>query len=74
MARLAKHGLAEHAVAVISLDKEELDRETVDCFFTKDDSWPPLRPGEQSVSLKFYGALYDMVNVIGKPISSVLFV
>ena len=74
IARLAKHGLAEHAVAVMSLDKEELDQETVDCFFAKDDSWPPLRPGEQSVSLKFYGALYDMVNDVGKPISSVLFV
>lgn len=45
-----------------SFDKEELTREIVDCFFAKDDSWPPLRPGEQSLGLKFYGALYDMVT------------
>ena len=61
-ARLRIHGLAGQAVAVTSFDKEELTREIVDCFFTEDDSWPPLRPGEQSLGIKFYGALYDMVT------------
>ena len=61
-ARLSEHGLLDKlAVAVTGFDKEELSRETVDCFFAKDDSWPTLRPGEQSLGVKFYSALYDIV-------------
>lgn len=60
--RLSEHGLLDKlAVAVTGFDKEELSRETVDCFFAKDDSWPTLRPGEQSLGVKFYSALYDIV-------------
>jgi len=60
--RLSEHGLFDKlAVAVTGFDKEELSRETVDCFFAKDDSWPTLRPGEQSLGVKFYSALYDIV-------------
>jgi hypothetical protein len=47
---------------VTGFDKEELNRETVDCFFARDDSWPTLRLGEQSLGVKFYGALYNMVH------------
>ena len=59
-ARLARHGLAEIAAAVRGFDKEVVTKEIIDCFFARDDIWPPLRPGEQSLGLKFYGALHDI--------------
>lgn len=77
-ARLQARGLADRAHAVTSFDKEEITHEIVDCFFAKDDSWAMLRPGEQSLVLKFYGALYDMVmtmrSVDTKPIQNALVV
>ena len=51
--RLQSHGLTDHAVVVTSFEQEEMTPEVVDCFFGKDDSWPLLRPGEQSLVLKF---------------------
>ena len=45
-------------------------REVAEWLFNKDDSWPPLRPGEQALSLKVYGAPYAMVDTVGKPPTS----